>query len=111
MFVRGFPLCVQGRKSELPVFQGLLFFLFYSTGENCSRLGNQRLLLVLINSELFRPRKCGGCREGEGELPGRDAVLWRGPTAQSDRDESCASLIVLGISLFGSHLTDRTKKY
>lgn len=106
-----FHLVFRGRRLSCLSFRVCFFFLFYSTGENCSRLGNQRFLLVLINSELLRPGKCGGCREGEGELPGRDAVLWRGPTAQSDRDESCASFIVLGISLFGSHLTDRTKKY
>lgn len=52
-----------------------------------------------------------GGRGGEGELPGRDTVLWKGPTAQSDRDERYASLIVPGISLFGSHLLYTTKKY
>lgn len=48
---------------------------------------------------------------GEEEELREKAVLWKNPTAQSDRDEHPASVIVPSISLLGSRLPYTTETY
>lgn len=69
-------------------------------------------MLLLFKTHLLRPEKEHGViRQKKGwRASGRDAVMWRSPTVQSDWYKHCASLIVPDISLFGSHLPYATKK-
>lgn len=106
MFIRGFPLHFQGKKTELPIFQGLLFSFSIVLVKIAVVWGTGGFSFFLLAQSYLDLRKGTGCggSGGEGELPGSDTVLWRGPAEQSDSDKCCASLIVLSISLFGSYL-------